>query len=101
MPTSKPQMPGKLLDYFNKLDYITKKNNPLEPLRDRDGIRHLPEGTDPSVRSALRDYNDAVEKWHRSKFEEYKKSRSSKKGGNRKSKQNQKLNKRARRTARK
>lgn len=61
MPTSKPQMPAELRDYFNKLDSITKKNNPLEPLRDRDGIRHLPEGTHPSVRSALRDYNDAVE----------------------------------------
>jgi hypothetical protein len=94
-------MPAELRIFLNHQAYITKKRNPLEPLNDNEGIHHLPPGTDPSVRNALRDYEDAVQKWHQSKIDQYKKSRSSKKGGNRKTKQNQKLNKRTRRTARK
>jgi hypothetical protein len=33
MPTSKPQMPAELRDYFNKLDSITKKKQSLGAIK--------------------------------------------------------------------
>jgi hypothetical protein len=107
----RPRMPRQLYNYIYSIEEDIKKANPGYVINDPNHISHLPPDADETMKAMLNDYNYNYGKWVRNesmlrnphvyaKLMENRKtassnSHSSKNGGK------QKLNKRARRTARK